>query len=99
MISSEILKKIRGIDIITRKALRGNLIGDRSSRQKGYGLDFDQIREYQLGDDVRFIDWKSSARMDKILVKQYKQEYSKNIVLLVDVSGSSFFGSKKNIKY
>lgn len=58
MIAPEILQKIKQIEIHTRRLLAGNLVGDTSSAIKGYGLEFDQIRDYQLGDDVRFIDWK-----------------------------------------
>ena len=99
MISRELLNKIRLIEIQTRRILSGALIGNRRSIQKGYGLNFDQIREYQLGDDVRFIDWKSSARSNKILVKEYKEERIRTIMLMLDISSSSFFGSQNDPKF
>ncbi|MCX5922494.1 MAG: DUF58 domain-containing protein [Candidatus Dependentiae bacterium] len=98
MISKEILKKIKQIELSTRRLLSGSLVGDSRSAIKGSGLEFDQIREYQLGDDVRFIDWKSSVRMDKILVKQYREERNRTVLLAVDVSSSMFFSSGDQLK-
>lgn len=93
MVSPDILSQIRQIEITTRRLLNGALVGDSRSAVKGSGLEFDQIREYQLGDDVRFIDWKSSARMNKILIKQYIEERNRTIILAVDVSRSGIFSS------
>ena len=73
-------------------------IGDYTTAQKGSGFEFDQIREYQEGDDVRFIDWQSSARMNKLLVRQYLEERNRTINLLVDVSASTMFGSTSSLK-
>jgi len=98
-ISEDILKKIRHIEIYTRRLLSGSLIGDTRSAIKGTGFEFDQIREYQPGDDVRFIDWRASARMNKTLIKQYIEERTRTIMLAVDVSGSSFFGSSEQLRH
>lgn len=98
MILQDIQCKIKEIQIHTRRLISGTLIGDTRSAQKGSGLDFDQIREYQQGDDVRFIDWKSSARTNKLLVKQYTEERSRTIILAVDVSASSSFSSTDQLK-
>jgi len=98
-ISTELLKKIKHIEIYTRRLLKGMLAGDHIVAQKGFGLEFDQIREYQPGDDVRFIDWKSTARAGKVLVKQYNQERSRVIWLLVDVSSSVQFASGSSSKH
>ena len=101
ILPQEIIKKIKHIEICTRRLLRGASFGDYTVVQKGFGLEFDQIREYQPGDDVRFIDWKSTARTNKVLLKQYYQERNRIIWLLVDVSLSiqftSGFVSKHNI--
>lgn len=97
-LNQEVLRKIRHIEIQTRRLLRGTLIGDYSSAQKGSGLEFDQLREYQVGDDVRFIDWNSSARCDKILVKQYIEERNRTVIILVDCSASMFYGSSQHLK-
>lgn len=98
-LSIQIAKKIKEIEIHTQRLLRGTLVGDSRSATKGTGLEFDQIREYQLGDDVRFIDWKASARMNDLLVKQYIEERSRTVMLAVDVSGSEFFGSEHSLKH
>lgn len=99
MLPKEIVERIKHIQITTKRLLGGTRPGDHVSRQKGFGLDFDQIREYQQGDDVRYIDWKSSARTGKVLVKQYHQEHSRTIMLVVDCSASLAFGSQKDTKY
>ena len=96
--SHDIIKKIKQIEIITRRLLSGSLIGDARSAIKGTGFEFDQIREYLPGDDVRFIDWNSSARANKLLVKQYVEERSRTIFLAVDISGSANFGSSERLK-
>jgi uncharacterized protein (DUF58 family) len=93
MVSKEIAQKIRHIEIYTRRLLSGALVGDNRSAVKGSGFEFDQIRDYQMGDDIRFIDWHSSARMNTMLVKQYVEERNRTIVLAVDVSASRSFSS------
>jgi len=98
MITNDIRKKIRYIEVYTRRLLSGSLIGDSRSAIKGSGFEFDQIREYQVGDDVRFIDWKSSARLGKLLIKQYVEERNRTIIIAVDVSGSVFFTSSGECK-
>ena len=99
ILSEEIKRKIRYIQICTRSMISGNLIGDFSSAIKGTGHEFDQIRDYQQGDDVRFVDWKSSARANKFLVKQYLEERNRTIIIMVDISGSAFFSSDVQSKY
>ncbi len=98
VISAENLQKIRHIQIQTRRLLSGALVGDARSRQKGSGFEFDQIREYQQGDDVRFIDWRSSARANKLLVKEYIEERNRTIILAVDCSASQYYGSGEHFK-
>lgn len=98
MISKEIQKKIKQLQLRTKRIMNSVFVGDYRTKQKGYGMDFDQIRDYHVGDDIRFIDWKSSARMDKMLVKQYIHEHSKTIMLMVDISASNLFGSTELLK-
>jgi uncharacterized protein (DUF58 family) len=93
-ISAEIAKKIRHLELKTRKLLQGYYIGEHRAAQKGYGLEFEQLSEYQYGHDVRFIDWKSSARMNKLLVREYKDERTRSIIIAFDTSASSFFGAQ-----
>ncbi len=97
-LSKEVLQKVRNIEIHTRRLLSGTLIGDFSSAKKGSGLEFDQIRDYQEGDDVRFIDWKGTARQDKILVREYIEERNRAIIVAVDVSASTYFSSSDELK-
>lgn len=99
MLSKEVIKKIRQIEITTKRLLSGSFVGDYSSAKKGAGFEFDQIREYQLGDDVRFIDWKASARSNKLLVKQYIEERNRSVILAVDLSASNFYSSCKIVKF
>ncbi len=97
-LSKEVLQKVRNIEIHTRRLLSGTLIGDYSSAKKGSGLEFDQIRDYQEGDDVRFIDWKGTARQGKLLVREYIEERNRAILLVVDGSASTFFTSSAELK-
>lgn len=99
MVSKDIQQKVRQIAIHTKRLLSGSLVGQNSSAVKGSGFEFDQIREYQQGDDVRFIDWKSSARANKLMFRQYIEERSRSIVLLVDISASTFFSSTTKSKH
>jgi uncharacterized protein (DUF58 family) len=99
LISSNVIHKIKQLEIFTRRLLNGTLVGDSRSAIKGTGFEFDQIREYSCGDDIRFIDWKASARNNKLLVKQYVEERNRTIILAVDVSMSSAFGSGIYDKY
>jgi uncharacterized protein (DUF58 family) len=98
MLSQSLLKKIRHIELHTKRILSGCLVGDYRTSHKGFGLEFEQLAEYQFGDDIRFIDWKSSARMNKMLIKEYRDEQNRTIFLLVDGSQSTAFGSSEMIK-
>lgn len=98
-LSDDVVRKIKQIEIITRRLLSGSLVGDTRSAQKGVGFEFDQLREYQQGDDVRCIDWRASARMNKLLIKQYIEERSRTILVAVDVSRSTFFSSSETLRH
>lgn len=98
MVSQEVLRKIKEIEIIARRLVSSKTIGAASSAQKGTGFEFDQLREYQPGDDVRSIDWNSSARTQKLLVKQYIEERNRTIYIVLDVSPSMVFASTEKQK-
>ena len=98
-VTNEVLRKIKQIEIHTRRLLRGSQMGDSRSALKGTGFEFDQIREYQQGDDIRFIDWNASARMDTLLIKQFIEERSRVVMLAVDISGSGYVGSTDTLKH
>jgi len=91
----ELLAKIKEIEIYTRRLLAGGFMGGGRSSVKGAGLEFEQMRDYVAGDDVRYIDWNASSRLDRLVVREYIEEKNKTILLVVDVSSSMFFGSPK----
>jgi uncharacterized protein (DUF58 family) len=93
MLSPEILKKIQEIKIRTRRVMNGTSAGGHIIKQKGSGFEFDQIRAYSYGDDIRFMDWNSSARTGKLLVRQYLDEKNRTIIICLDISSSTFFAS------
>ncbi len=94
----EIFKKIRRIQIYTKRAVDDILAGQYRSVFKGRGMEFAEVREYQIGDDVRFIDWNVTARMGRPYVKQFSEERELTVMLLVDASGSGRFGSVEQTK-
>ncbi len=98
MIPREILKKIRQIEIRTNRVVTETLAGQYHSVFKGQGMNFDEVREYQPGDDVRAIDWNVTARMNHPFIKKFVEERELTVLLLVDVSGSGRFGSRERSK-
>ncbi len=98
MLPKELLKAVRRLEIVARRAVNDQLAGQYHSVFKGRGMDFSDVREYQPGDDVRVIDWKVSARMDDLFVKQFVEERELTVILLVDASGSQTFGSRSRRK-
>jgi uncharacterized protein (DUF58 family) len=101
METSELLKKVRKIEIKTRGLSRNIFAGEYHSAFKGRGMAFSEVREYQYGDDIRNIDWNVTARYNHPYVKVYEEERELTVMLLIDVSGSRNFGTfekmKKNI--
>ncbi len=93
-----ILKRVRRIELITRGMVKETLGGAYHSRFKGQGIEFDDFREYQPGDDVRFLDWNVTARMDEPFVRKYIEERELTVMLVVDVSGSGDYGSHEDSK-
>jgi uncharacterized protein (DUF58 family) len=98
MIPREILKKIRQIEIRTNRIVTETLAGQYHSVFKGQGMNFDEVREYQPGDEVRTIDWNVTARMNHPFVKKFVEERELTLMLVVDVSGSGLFGSREQSK-
>lgn len=98
---TELLKKVRKIEIKTRGLSRNIFAGEYHSAFKGRGMAFSEVREYQFGDDIRNIDWNVTARYNKPFIKVFEEEREMTVVLLIDVSGSRNFGSfdkyKKNV--
>ena len=87
MIPEEVLKKIHLLHIRTKHLVNDVMAGEYESAFRGRGMEFEEVREYQPGDDVRTIDWNVTARMDKPYVKLYREERELIVMLLVDISG------------
>lgn len=98
MISEDILKKIRKIELISKKRSNEIFAGEYHSAFKGRGMEFSEVREYIPGDDVRFIDWNVSSRMGKLFIKQFVEERELTVILTVDLSASLKFISGEKSK-
>ncbi|MEK7297124.1 MAG: DUF58 domain-containing protein [Planctomycetota bacterium] len=98
MISKDILKKIKQIQIHTRRLVSDAFVGEYHSVFKGRGMEFDEVREYQPGDEIRTIDWNVTARMGRPFIKRFVEERELTVMLLVDVSPSGNFGSSEQLK-
>ena len=95
MIPTEVLRHVRRIQIYTKAIVQDVFAGQYHSAFKGLGMEFEEVREYQPGDDVRTIDWNVTARTGRPFVKRYREERELTVVLAVDVSGSQEFGSSQ----
>jgi len=98
MIPAELAKKIRYIQIFTNKVVNDSLAGEYESLFKGRGMEFQEVREYQVGDDIRTIDWNVTARAGDPYVKLFKEERELTVMFLVDLSASGSFGSTRQVK-
>lgn len=99
-LAPEVIEKIKNVTLFTKRLLRNQLIGESKSSVRGMGFDFESLRDYAIGDDIRFIDWRGSSRSSTLLVRQFKQDQIKTVILVVDISKSLTFGTqeqKKNI--
>ncbi len=97
-ISPEILRQVKRIELRTRGLVNSRFVGEYHSVFKGQGMEFSEVREYQIGDEVRTIDWNVSARMRRLFVKRYVEERELTVLLIVDCSGSSRFGTGERDK-
>ncbi len=98
METSELLKKVRQIEIKTRGLSRNIFAGQYHSAFKGRGMAFSEVREYQYGDDIRDIDWNVTARYNKPFIKVFEEERELTVMILVDVSASQDFGTQHSLK-
>ena len=98
MISSELLNKIRKVEIKTSHLVTDLLAGRYNSAFKGRGIEFEEVRPYAVGDDVRTIDWNVSARSGEPFVKKFREERELTVIIAVDVSGSLGFGTRGQLK-
>lgn len=98
METTELLKKVRKIELKSRGLTKNIFAGEYHSAFKGRGMAFSEVREYQYGDDIRNIDWNVTARFNHPYIKTYEEERELTVMLLIDVSGSKFFGTNKQLK-
>jgi uncharacterized protein (DUF58 family) len=98
MVDKELLKKIKNIEITSKKLVNEVFSGEYHSVFKGTGVEFSEVREYRPGDDIRFIDWNVTARMQNPFVKIFEEERELNVILMIDASSSLFFSSSKKTK-
>src|SRR3982751_1978271 len=91
--TSDIQKKVKELEIISRKLTTHMFTGEYHSAFKGRGMSFREVREYDPGDDIRFIDWNVSARFSHPFTKLFEEERELTVMLMVDVSASSLFGT------
>ncbi len=98
MIPKETLQQIRRIQITTSRMVTDVFAGHYHSVFKGKGMDFDEVREYQPGDDIRSIDWNVTARTGHPFIKKFTEERELTIMILLDISGSSYFGTVNKLK-
>lgn len=98
MLPKEVVHKIRRIQITANRLVNESLAGEYHSVFKGRGMEFDEVREYQHGDDVRTIDWNVTSRAGRLFVKRYVEERELTVMLLIDASASGAFGSAGKMK-
>ena len=98
MLPKEIIRKIKRIQITTSRLVNESLAGEYHSVFKGRGMEFDEVREYQIGDDVRAIDWNVTARTGAAHIKKYIEERELTVMIMVDASSSCHFGSTQTLK-
>jgi uncharacterized protein (DUF58 family) len=98
MIPKEVLQKIRRIQITTSRMVTDVFAGHYHSVFKGQGMEFEEVREYQPGDDIRSIDWNVTARTGRPFIKKFMEERELTVMLLLDMSGSTYFGSVNKLK-
>ncbi|NBD14166.1 DUF58 domain-containing protein [Corallococcus silvisoli] len=98
MLPKDLIRRIRKLEIRTRKVVSDMLAGQYHSVFKGRGMAFSEVRQYQPGDEIRFIDWNVTARMNEAFIKVFTEERELTVMLLVDVSASNEFGSKERTK-
>jgi len=98
MLSPEIIKKIKKIHIKSARMVNTMMAGQYKSVFRGSGIEFEEVREYSPGDEVKSIDWKVSARLGRPFIKRYREERELIVMLLVDMSASQCFGTQENLK-
>ena len=99
LLSSELLARLEKMELVSRKIFRGRMKGERRSRRKGQSVEFADFRNYVAGDDLRFIDWNTYARLDRLFLKLFLEEEDLHFYSLIDASPSMDFGDPTKLRY
>lgn len=99
LLSPELLAQLERLELVSRKVFRGRMKGERRSSRKGQSVEFADFRSYVHGDDLRFIDWNTYARLDRLFLKLYLEEEDLHFYALIDASSSMTFGSPSKLEY
>jgi uncharacterized protein (DUF58 family) len=99
LLTPELLSRLERMELVSRKVFRGRMKGERRSRRKGQSVEFADFRNYVPGDDVRFIDWNTYARLDRLFLKMFLEEEDLHFYALVDASGSMDFGDPTKLYF
>lgn len=98
MLSSDVIAKVKQLELQTKRILAGSSAGDYTTYVRGSGFEFDQLRSYEYGDDVRYIDWNTSARMQNVYVRTYHEDRNRTVTVVLDATGSTLYGSHQQLK-
>ncbi len=99
LLSPELLAQLERLELVSRKVFRGRMKGERRSKRKGQSVEFADFRNYVAGDDLRFIDWNTYARLDRLFLKMFLEEEDLHFYALIDASRSMDFGSPSKLQY
>ncbi|MGE0610140.1 MAG: DUF58 domain-containing protein [Pirellulales bacterium] len=99
LLSPELLAQLERLELVSRKVFRGRMKGERRSKRKGQSVEFADFRNYVAGDDLRFIDWNTYARLDKLFLKMFLEEEDLHFYALIDASTSMDFGDPTKLQY
>lgn len=99
LLSAEFLARLERLELVSRKIFRGRMKGERRSPRKGQSVEFADFRQYVPGDDLRFIDWNTYARLDRLFLKMFLEEEDLHLYVLIDASGSMGFGEPSKLEY
>jgi uncharacterized protein (DUF58 family) len=99
LLNPELLARLEKMELVSRKIFRGRMKGERRSPRKGQGVEFADFRSYVPGDDLRFVDWNTYARLEKLFLKMFLEEEDLHFYALIDASGSMDFGEPSKLRY
>ncbi len=99
LLSPQFMHQLDRLDVLSRKVLRGKLMGERRSKRRGQGVEFADYHSYVAGDDLRFVDWNLYARLDRLFLRLFMEEEDMSVAILMDLSRSMDFGSPRKLDY